>query len=397
MHSFSRLFFIAGVVVLLGITLSSAQDEAEILEHTVVYGNPRAYTAWPSMMRAENGDLIATFCRSEEHLGPDGEVVLVRSTDNGQTWSDPTVILDTPIDDRHAGLTPLRDGRIMAHFTCTHWTPEAYEELHPAAYPAGIIAKWLQHVRQPEYVNAKRYHGSWVAVSDDFGRTWSELRSGPSSIHGGIHLEDGSVLVPTYRGYEGHVALHRAPSPDDPFEELAVVECPVSDRLRFGEPHIVQLESGQILMMIRATARPYDDSSRLSYLHMSVSDDLGKTWSDVEPTPLWGYPPHLLKLSDGRILVSYGHRRAAFGQRACVSEDGLTWNPDDEVVLRKDAWNKDLGYPTSVELEPGTIMTLYYQPDPAEGPVDMHPPQPDRSRPDIRATIWRLPARESTQ
>jgi hypothetical protein len=386
-----NVFLISIFALFVFITSTLAQTNAGILEHTVIYGNPRAYTAWPSMIRAQNGDIIISFCRTEEHLGPDGEIVLVRSTDNGRTWSEPQVIIDTPIDDRHAGLALLNDGRIMATITCTHWTAKAYKDLHPASYPPEIINKWILHVSQPEYLEAKPWHGSWVAFSEDNGHTWSELRRGPSAIHGGIQLEDGSVLVPTYRGYEGDVAVHRAASPDDVFEELVRIKCPVSDRLRFGEPHMLQLDSGRIVMMIRATAKPYDDSSRLNYLHMTVSDDQGKTWSEVKPTPLWGFPPHLLKLSDGRILVSYGHRRAAFGQRACISKDGLTWNPKDEVVLRNDAWNGDLGYPASVELEPGTVLTVYYQPDPTEGPVDMHPPQPDRHRPDIWGTIWRLP------
>ena len=55
------------------------------------------------------------------------------------------------------------------------------------------------------------------------------------------------------------------------------------------------------------------------------SRDNGKTWSEPYETPLWGFPPHLLQLSDGRILCSYGYRRAPYGQRVCISDDGITW------------------------------------------------------------------------
>ena len=115
-------------------------------------------------------------------------------------------------------------------------------------------------------------------------------------------------------------------------------------------------------------------------LWLTWSDDAGKSWAEVRPTPLWGFPPHLARLSDGRILCTYGHRRPPYGQRACVSEDGLTWHPDGEVVLRDDADNGDLGYPASIEIAPGRMLTVYYQ-VPSEQP-----------KPWIWGTHWELPS-----
>ena len=39
----------------------------------------------------------------------------------------------------------------------------------------------------------------------------------------------------------------------------------------------------------------------------------------------------------------------------------MTWDIENEMVLRDDAPNGDLGYPASIELEPGEILTVYYQ------------------------------------
>jgi len=108
-------------------------------------------------------------------------------------------------------------------------------------------------------------------------------------------------------------------------------------------------------------------------------------------SPIITLPPHLLQLSDGRILCTYGYRRPPFGQRACISDDGITWKKENEIILRDDAFNKDLGYPVSVELEPGKILSVYYQPDPNDGEQRMNPPDPKRHRPDILGTVWRLP------
>jgi hypothetical protein len=66
-------------------------------------------------------------------------------------------------------------------------------------------------------------------------------------------------------------------------------------------------------------------------------------------------------LEDGRILCSYGYRRDPFGVRACFSSDsGQSWDVENEVVLRTDGGGADLGYPSSVQLPDGCILTSYY-------------------------------------
>ena len=54
-----------------------------------------------------------------------------------------------------------------------------------------------------------------------------------------------------------------------------------------------------------------------------------------------------------------------YGQRARISrDDGATWS--DEIILRDDGPDGDLGYPCSVELPGGDILTVYYQKRPGE-------------------------------
>ncbi|HMI02102.1 MAG TPA: sialidase family protein [Pedobacter sp.] len=74
-----------------------------------------------------------------------------------------------------------------------------------------------------------------------------------------------------------------------------------------------------------------------------------------------GIPPHLIQLANGWIVVVYGYRREPFGERACVSRDeGKTWDIANEIVLNNAA-SRDLGYPSSVQLKDGSILTVYYQ------------------------------------
>jgi hypothetical protein len=61
-----------------------------------------------------------------------------------------------------------------------------------------------------------------------------------------------------------------------------------------------------------------------------------------------------------------------------VSEDqGATWKIEQEIVLRDDGGSRDLGYPSSVQLADGTLVTVYY----------IHGPDGVRH---IAATRWQI-------
>ncbi len=365
--------------------------EATIEGHTSIYEKRDAYSAWPAIARTPSGDIVVLFTRTEEHMGPNGEILLSRSTDNGKSWRPPAIIYDTILDDRESGVTPLHDGRLLAHFRSVRFTAETYTSLPDTAYTPEFIKRWIGYVEKPEYKQATDLHRAWHAISDDGGYTWSETTPGRDSIHGGIQLQNGSFLVGSYRDNAGNIGVYASDEPLGEWDLVSTVVCPNPDRIRFGEPHILQLESGRVIMMIRATAKPYNDQDPDCNLWGAYSDDNGRTWSEPYETPLWGFPPHLTQLSDGRILCSYGHRRPPFGQRVCISDDGVTWKKKNEIVIRDDAANGDLGYPVSIELEPGRILTVYYQPNIPKGTrPSTHPPLPNRKKPGIMGTTWRL-------
>jgi hypothetical protein len=76
---------------------------------------------------------------------------------------------------------------------------------------------------------------------------------------------------------------------------------------------------------------------------------------------MWGHPCNLIEMPSGRILCTYGYRRKPFGIRAAFSEDdGLTWDMNHEVIIRDDGIHRDLGYPASVLLNDGRILSTYY-------------------------------------
>lgn len=363
----------------------------QVLRTSPVFSEPGRYCAWPSIVRAANGDLLVAFTSTEEHLGPDGQILMVRSTDDGVSWGSPDTLLDTPIDDRESGFTQGPDGTLTVHLWSTHHTARSYTALPPGSYHQDVLQRWSSRVGSTGYKEYGAMQGAWERRSSDNGHTWSAPVRGRDAVHGGIQLSNDSILIASYRVDHPLIGVHVRGAGDTSYRRIAIVQSPQPDSIAFGEPHIAQLGSGRVIMMIRATARPYNDLDPRCRLWETYSDDNGHTWVDPFPTPLWGYPPHLLVLDDGRVVCSYGHRRPSFGERACVSRDGVTWDLSDETVLSADGPNGDLGYPASIELGRGRILTVYYQSRVPSGTVQqMHPPDPRRVKPSIIGTVWEV-------
>lgn len=119
-------------------------------------------------------------------------------------------------------------------------------------------------------------------------------------------------------------------------------------------PSTVRLPSGALLTAIRR-GKPEMN------IQIWRSDDLGATWSQLGDVTgnIGGNPPAMLLLGDGRVCVTYGHRRKPTGVRARISADeGRTWSP--EIILRDDGFDGDLGYPRSVLRPDGRVLTVYY-------------------------------------
>jgi hypothetical protein len=138
-------------------------------------------------------------------------------------------------------------------------------------------------------------------------------------------------------------------------------------------PSTVRLGPAELLTAIRRR----DDPTKWIETYRSLDD--GRTWElDTVPAPDLGEgnPGHMIRLADGRICLTYGHRAAPFSIRARLSRDGgRTWQ--DEVILRDDAAGRDIGYPRSVQRPDGKIVTVYYFWDQKTGPERY-----------VAATIW---------
>ena len=195
-----------------------------------------------------------------------------------------------------------------------------------------------------------------------------------------IELADGTLLFPGYAYVgEGEEAsfISRSTDGGDTWSVPTPIAHDRTGTIDFSEPALLDLGDGHILCVLRAAdhGTPPDRSAgspigetweeyaikQYSFMFQTHSWDNGETWEAYERTPIWGHPPNLIQLSDGRALCTYGYRREPYGIRASFSHDqGRTWDIAHEVVLRTDGGGRDLGYPSSVELPDGSILSAYY-------------------------------------
>lgn len=329
----------------------------------VICKQPGRYIGWPTIVRTSKGELIATFSGDRDaHVCPWGKTQMVRSPDNGGTWSDVVTINNTPLDDRDTGIIETGAGTLLVS-----WFTSTYFER-----PGIMRDAWRHHAEKIDAQTREQWLGHWVRRSEDGGRTWgAPSRVIGSAPHGPIALKDGRLLMV---GTGGGIVVEE--SGDDGITWRQIAKVPAPDALHPEEPHVVECASGRLVAMFRNE----DPEESQRFLCQSESEDGGRTWSMIRRTGIWGYPPHLLRLADGRLLVVYGHRRPPYGQRACLSNDeGRTWDLAHEIAIVDDAPDGDLGYPASAQLGDGSILTVYYQKD-----------RPDEKT-CLMGTHWRLP------
>jgi len=356
-----------------------------------VTGSIFGYQGWPSVARDEKGTLyvVASGFRVS-HICPFGKTVLYMSKNEGKTWSPPMVINDTYLDDRDGGILYMGNGRLLVTWFThsadayrTRWNDYIRSHGEPAAL--GAVAGMLEgYEHLPE---EEKLAGSYIRISDDYGMTWGEKIYMPiTAPHGPTTCMDGSLVYLGLKFYEDdrirpveqgkiEVSLYRSTDGGYTWKHCSDVRPP--DWLKKGEqldePHVLELAPGKLLGVFRIEGRtPFT-------IGTAFSESGGKTWGEVTCTGVSGSPPHLMRHSSGALICTYGRRETPMGERAMVSyDDGVTW--EEEYVLDDQAEGPggDVGYPSTVELSDGSLMTVYYQRFPGD------------AKPSVLYAKWRL-------
>ena len=366
-----RRFLLTSAIPIVGAILptkvrAQAAPKAKVLDTKVISLDAQFYHGWPTLARRRNGQLLVVYSGGREaHVCPFGRVDLIVSNDHGQSWSWPRTVLDSDLDDRDAGVLETSNGTLLV----TTFTSLAYEPIlqaaqkigsgSPGAWPAERLARWQAAYRRLDAAQRQSELGQWMMRSRDGGMTWSpRYASIVNSPHGPIELSDGRLL---HAGKELWTIERRVgvcESLDDgaTWRWLAQIPTRPGDAApKYHELHAVESSPGRLLAQIR-NHNEANDSETLQ----TESTDGGKTWSVPHPIGVWGLPSHLLKLRDNCLLMTYGYRRAPLGNHARISADeGRTWS--EPLVISSDGGSSDLGYPSTAQLEDGTLLTVWYE------------------------------------
>ena len=343
---FTRVSIVIGALIGLNAIRDARADESApmpkgLQRSLVVTG--QGY--FPVAIRLKDGRIAAVLRGGAGHLGIRGRLDIVFSSDEGKTWTRPTVVNDSPVDDRNPAFGQAANGDLIVGF----WRTATYDE----------NGRYNPRLDKPR--------NTWVTRSADGGKTWSEPTEldvsgiGWGSPYGKIlTLPDGTLLMAIYGGpqrrpgakaarREDHSYLYR--STDNGKTWTRYAEC--SSGAQFNETALVRLPSGRLLAAMR--------SRRGAQVWLAESRDDGKTWSTPKQiTPNSVHPADLVLLPDGRVLMAVGYRVGPFGVRGLVSDADGNFDWQRRFVLVNDGIGGDCGYPSSVVLRDGCVLTLYY-------------------------------------
>lgn len=370
------------------------------MKHTIIFKDSKYYASFPLLQHTDNKLIIGYFkAPMVDHMGV-FEWKILKSMDQGEIWDDlnqwkslgkskdgmassgvlhmqdhpynwPAV---SPREQSDRFTTTLPNGTEIATGSFGFRTVTEYKSCGKEPVLIKISSRKLI---KSNYLFLRSSSDGWRTIEE---RTW-EIPNADVVLAFPRHLQAGElILVPIYVVSKLKFSRCLAWRSEDYGENFRLYDMfPVE--VNGNEISFILTEKG-ILAHIRSDTNPY--------IMESWSEDRGKTWT--YPTNIYGYkhdkdvnggsvaggPAHLLRLRDGRILCSYGYRFRPMGIRAIVSEDeGSTWGPP--IILREDGgylsglhkrrWayrfrlpnpGNDLGYPTSIELSDGVVLTAYY-------------------------------------
>ena len=225
------------------------------------------------------------------------------------------------------------------------------------------------------------FDGIYSSKSYDGGKTFSPIYKSPvTSPHGPKELSDGTVMwlgrtfsCENAKMEKDCVKAYKVNTNDGSMEYLGEIENITVDGMSVlsCEPYAVQLENGKIVAQIRVQSSPL----KVYTTYQSESFDGGRTWTKPYPVlpTFGGAPSHLLRHSSGALICTYGFRgdpyaKAPFGIRAMISLDGgESWSDYTDIYVNN--ISLDLGYPETVELRDGSLLTVFYAHESAKDPA----------------------------
>lgn len=342
----------------------------------VIMNNPNShhcYFGWPTVTRLRDGRIavVASGYRLA-HVCPFGKTVISYSTDEGESYTRPAPVIDTALDDRDGGIMAFGENSVLV--SSFNNTVE-FQRHHKGVTP--YMLAYLDTVTPEEEA---RDLGAGFAVSRDGGVTFGDVHKSPiTSPHGPLELKSGRLL------WVGRKFSSNDEQKSDDIVKAYDIDPDSLEMTYLGEienliidgesplscePHTVELDSGRLITHVRVQlGNSQSAEGPIFTIYQSESDDGGRSWT--KPHAILprrgGAPSHILIHSSGMLVATYGHRQPPYGVQAMFSRDGgESWDTGYEIF---EGVNGDLGYPSTVELADGGLLTVFYAREVADGPA----------------------------
>ena len=311
----------------------------------IEFGTPiKQVRAWPNLQILPDQTVIATIFNQPCHGQWEGDLDCWASQDCGMSWSfRGTAVRHKPGTNRmNCAAGFANNGDLLA--LCSGWGDRS-----APGQPSGNFGNPLR---------------AWACRSSGSARNWKVIGEFPDppphKISRENHLipfgniqraDDGWLGVAAYlRRGKDRVCYFLRSRDDGASWGEAVVLNPGGN-----ETAPLHLGRGRWLAASREFAERRD-----VHLQLFSSEDDGKTWQRRQPLTLpYQVTGHLSRSSDGRVLLSYGNRNwNNFGVDVRLSDDeGESWGAPLRIAH---APRGDCGYPSSVQLSGGKVVTAFY-------------------------------------
>ena len=344
----------------LGSTTASAATggvlgDWERMERVVAYAST-GRARYPSITQTVDGGVLILFTQQtpEQIRAGSGDLLLIRSTDRGKSWSQPEVIVKGSDGEPRAigSLTRLTSGRLIAPFAEVNasavtrttgflssdddgrsWSvrkPQIESPLDGLA-PTGRV------LEQPDRTLVMSVYG---------GRSAAELEAG---VHGCglVRSDDGGK---TWGRYTWIVEPKRP-----------VVGAWPESRYSFEAPAVQPLADGRWVALVTAQRLGSGPGPPLILCRL-WSDDAGKSWS--EPDQLmpgaWG---NLAQVDEHTTICSFSTVDQFGCIRMILSDDGLASFHNERAVLTfRPLGGGHLGFPSALVLDTDRVAVVIGRP-----------------------------------
>jgi hypothetical protein len=237
---------------------------------------------FPDVVRLADGRLLATYREGAGHVDSVGRICVVESGDSGQTWGTPRVAVDGPHDDRDPKLAVLADGTVLLSWFVLDWSTKPRHTDHGVfvsrstdggqtwSEPApvgtamtgepGVLGWAASHgaavelpggdLLQPLYgrLPGREWQQATVVRSTDGGRTWPAAGEVLMAAADEVHFQEPTLtvldgqVVALIRTTVGFAWIARSTDGGRSWSEPVATDMPASSH------HALALSTGEVLV-----------------------------------------------------------------------------------------------------------------------------------------------------